>query len=70
MNQNFLGYLRYWQDHDICANCAQTDTKGDRLRRPHEQADPDLYLRIVESRPDGIVVRGAKIDNTTAPVSD
>ena len=69
-NQNFLRYLRYWQDNDICANCAQTDCKGDRLKRPHEQADPDLYLRIVESRPDGIVVRGAKIDNTVAPVGD
>ena len=69
-NQNFINYLRYWQDNDICANCAQTDTKGDRLKRPHQQVDPDLYLRIVESRPDGIVVRGAKIDNTTAPVSD
>jgi len=69
-SENYLKYLRYWQDNDICANCAQTDTKGDRLKRPHEQADPDLYLRIVESRPDGIVVRGAKIDNTTAPVSD
>ena len=69
-NQNFLKYLKYWQDNDITANCAQTDTKGDRLKRPHEQADPDLYLRIVESRPDGIVVRGAKIDNTVAPVGD
>jgi len=68
--QNFLKYLRYWQDNDICANCAQTDPKGDRLRRPHQQADPDLYLRIVESRSDGIVVRGAKCHNTTAPISD
>jgi 4-hydroxybutyryl-CoA dehydratase/vinylacetyl-CoA-Delta-isomerase len=69
-NKHFLNYLRYWQDNDICANCAQTDTKGDRTKRPHEQADPDLYLRIIESRSDGVVVRGAKIDNTTAPVSD
>jgi len=69
-NQNFLKYLRYWQDNDITANCAQTDTKGDRLKRPHEQKDPDLYLRIIESRPDGIVVRGAKVDNTVAPVGD
>jgi len=69
-NQNFLNYLKYWHQNDICANCAQTDTKGDRLKRPHQQVDPDLYVRIVESRPDGIVVRGAKIDNTTAPVSD
>ncbi len=70
VGQNFLKYLTYWQDNDITANCAQTDVKGDRLKRPHEQVDPDLYLRIVESRPDGIVVRGAKIDNTTAPVGD
>lgn len=69
-NKNFLKVLKYWQKNDITANCAQTDPKGHRLLRPHEQADPDLYLRIVESRPDGIVVRGAKVDNTTAPVSD
>lgn len=70
INKNFLNYLKYFQENDICANCAQTDTKGHRLKRPHEQDDPDLYLRIVESRADGIVVRGAKVDNTTAPVSD
>ncbi len=69
-NRNFLKYLAYWQEEDITANCAQTDTKGHRLKRPHEQDDPDLYVRIVESRPDGIVVRGAKVDNTAAPVSD
>lgn len=70
VGKNFLTYLKYWQDNDITANCAQTDTKGDRLKRPHEQQDPDLYVRIVESRSDGIVVRGAKVSNTTAPVSD
>ncbi|MCJ7537837.1 MAG: hypothetical protein MUO57_20110 [Anaerolineales bacterium] len=70
VNDNFLKYLRYWQDNDICANCAQTDQKGERLKRPHQQTDPDLYLRIIESRPEGIVVRGAKLHNTTAPVSD
>lgn len=69
-NKNFIEQLKYWQENDITANCAQTDCKGDRLKRPHEQVDPDLYLRIIESRKDGIVVRGAKVDNTTAPVSD
>ena len=52
-NKNFLNYLKYFQKNNICANCAQTDTKGHRLKRPHEQDDPDLYLRIVESRSDG-----------------
>lgn len=69
-NKNFLEQLKYWQENDVTANCAQTDCKGDRLKRPHEQADPDLYVRIIESRADGIVVRGAKLDNTTAPISD
>jgi 4-hydroxyphenylacetate 3-monooxygenase/4-hydroxybutyryl-CoA dehydratase/vinylacetyl-CoA-Delta-isomerase len=32
-----------------------------------EQADPDLYLRVVEKKRDGIVVRGAKAHNTIAP---
>ena len=63
-NQNFLKYLRYWQDNDIVGSCAQTDVKGDRLKKPHEQVDPDLYLRIVESGSDDIVVRSCKIDIT------
>ena len=41
-----------------------TDPKGDRSLPPHLQADPDLYLRVVERRPDGIVVRGAKAHQT------
>src|SRR5699024_8997021 len=38
--------------------------KGDRSKAPHEQADPDLFLHIVERREDGIVVRGAKAHQT------
>ena len=49
---------------------AQTDPKGDRRLRPHEQPDPDLYLRIVERREGGIVVQGAKAHTTMAPVAD
>jgi 4-hydroxyphenylacetate 3-monooxygenase/4-hydroxybutyryl-CoA dehydratase/vinylacetyl-CoA-Delta-isomerase len=69
-HQRFLAYLKYFQEHDLCANCAQTDVKGDRKKRPHEQADPDLYLRVVERKQDGIVVRGAKAHNTIAPYAD
>ncbi|MBU2551954.1 MAG: aromatic ring hydroxylase [Proteobacteria bacterium] len=69
-DQKFRTYLKYFQDNDLVASCAQTDPKGDRLKRPHEQADPDQYLRIIESRPDGIVVRGAKINITNTPYAD
>ncbi|HEY47748.1 MAG TPA: aromatic ring hydroxylase [Anaerolineae bacterium] len=69
-HQRFLAYLEYFQENDLCANCAQTDVKGDRKKRPHQQVDPDLYLRVVERRKDGIVVRGAKAHNTVAPYAD
>lgn len=69
-NEHFLNYLKFFQENDIVANCAQTDVKGDRIKRPHEQEDPDLYLRVVEKREEGIVVRGAKAHNTIAPYAD
>jgi hypothetical protein len=34
--------------------------------RPSKQSDPDLYVHMVERRPDGIVVRGAKAHQTGA----
>ncbi|MEW6298873.1 MAG: 4-hydroxyphenylacetate 3-hydroxylase N-terminal domain-containing protein [Thermodesulfobacteriota bacterium] len=60
-------FYDYCRANDLNFALAQTDVKGDRALRPSEQADPDLYLRIVEERPDGIVVRGAKVhtSNTT-----
>ncbi|MCR4442381.1 MAG: 4-hydroxyphenylacetate 3-hydroxylase N-terminal domain-containing protein [Peptococcaceae bacterium] len=68
--QSFLKYLGWVQENDIVANCAQTDVKGNRTKRPHEQEDPDMYVRIIETRPDGIVVRGAKACNSAAPYVD
>ncbi len=69
-HQRFLEQLEYWQENDIVGCCAQTDVKGDRALRPHQQADPDLYLRVVEHRDDGIVVRGAKNHITAAAVAE
>lgn len=48
------------RSEDLAVAVAQTDVKGDRSRGPHQQDDPDLYVRVVEERSDGIVVRGAK----------
>ncbi len=69
-NQRFKKYLKFWQENDIVGSCAQTDVKGNRALRPHQQADPDLYLRVVEHRDDGIVVRGAKNHITAAAVAE
>jgi len=49
---------------------AQTDVKGNRSLRPHQQPDPDHYVRVARVDSDGIVVRGAKAHITQAPVVD
>lgn len=61
---NFLNFLRYCQEKDLVVDGAMTDPKGDRSLAPSQQADPDLFLRVVERRPDGVVVRGAKAHQT------
>ena len=38
--------------------------KGDRSLGPREQPDKDMYMRVVERKKDGIVVRGAKAHQT------
>ena len=58
--------LKTWlasaQKDDIALAGALTDPKGDRSKRPSEQEDPDMSLRMVEAGADGdIVVRGAKV---------
>jgi 4-hydroxybutyryl-CoA dehydratase/vinylacetyl-CoA-Delta-isomerase len=65
-NKRFLKYLEYVQEHDLTCDGAMTDPKGDRGRAPHEQADPDMFMHVVEERKDGIVVRGAKAHQTGA----
>jgi 4-hydroxybutyryl-CoA dehydratase / vinylacetyl-CoA-Delta-isomerase len=63
-------FYRNCRDKDLSLAVAQTDVKGDRSKRPSEQLDPDLYLRVVEKRQDGIVVRGAKVHTSCTPYVD
>jgi len=63
-HQRFCEFWRRVQLEDLVMDGAMTDPKGDRAKRPNEQKDPDLYLRVVERRPDGVVVRGAKLHQT------
>ncbi|SDT84929.1 4-hydroxyphenylacetate 3-hydroxylase N-terminal domain-containing protein [Desulfobacula phenolica] len=63
-NQNFTEFLKYMQKNDLTANAGVTDLKGDRSKGPTQQADDEMYLKIVERRSDGIVVSGAKVHQT------
>ena len=58
---------RHCRDNDLAMAVAQTDVKGDRSGGPLQQDHPDYYVRMVEERPDGIVVRGAKAHTSVAP---
>ena len=66
----FVEYLKHFQKNDLVGCAAQTDVKGDRSLRPHQQPDPDMYLRIVEKKKEGIIVRGAKAHNSIAAYAD
>jgi 4-hydroxybutyryl-CoA dehydratase/vinylacetyl-CoA-Delta-isomerase len=46
-----------------------TDAKGDRSLPPAKQSDPDAYLRVVERRADGVVIRGAKLHVSLAAIA-
>jgi 4-hydroxybutyryl-CoA dehydratase/vinylacetyl-CoA-Delta-isomerase len=63
-HRRFCDYWAMVQRQDLVVDGAMTDPKGDRSQRPAQQADPDLYLRVVDRRPDGLVVRGAKLHQT------
>ena len=59
-------FYEYCRDNDLAVAVAQTDVKGDRRKRPSEQADPDLYLRVIDRRDDGVIVRGAKVHTSAS----
>lgn len=69
-HERYLKYLKHFQENDLILPACMTDVKGDRRLRPHQQADPDLYLRVVEKKSDGIIVRGAKAHTGNSAYAD
>ncbi|MCL5935673.1 MAG: 4-hydroxyphenylacetate 3-hydroxylase family protein [Firmicutes bacterium] len=63
-HQRFKQYLLYIQENDLMVAGSMTDPKGDRGLGPSQQADPDLYTRIVSKNSKGVVIRGAKAHQT------
>ncbi len=59
-------YYRNCRDNDLAIAVAQTDVKGDRSLAPTAQDHLDYYVRVVEERPDGVVVRGAKVHTSVS----
>jgi 4-hydroxybutyryl-CoA dehydratase / vinylacetyl-CoA-Delta-isomerase len=63
----FQQYLHRVQDEDLTLGIAMTDAKGDRSKRPHQQANVDTYVHVVERNARGIVISGTKAIVTGAP---
>ncbi|MBW2495621.1 MAG: 4-hydroxybutyryl-CoA dehydratase [Deltaproteobacteria bacterium] len=57
-------FLSHVQQRNLVVGGAMTDPKGDRSKGPADQDDPDLFVRVVERRDDGVVLRGAKAHQT------
>lgn len=65
-NVRLRKFLTRVQHEDLVVDGAMTDPKGNRKTPPSEQADPDLYLRVVNENDEGIYIRGSKIHQTGA----
>jgi len=65
-HERFTKFLIKMQEEDWTVDGAMTDPKGDRGLSPSKQADPDVFVHVVEKRKEGIVVRGAKAHQTGA----
>jgi 4-hydroxybutyryl-CoA dehydratase/vinylacetyl-CoA-Delta-isomerase len=63
-HERFKDFLIHLQQNDYFPAACMTDAKGDRSLSPSQQADKDQFLHIVEERPNGVVVRGAKLHIT------
>ena len=68
----FTDYLHRIQDQDLTLGVAMTDAKGDRSKRPHQQANVDTYVHVVQRNAlvngkRGIVISGTKAIVTGAP---
>src|SRR5699024_4335930 len=63
-HENFKKFWTEVQENDWAVDGAMTDVKGDRGLSPSQQADPDLFLHVVERTADGVYVTGAKAHQT------
>jgi len=57
-------FVQELQENNWMVAGSMTDPKGDRSKGPSQQADPDLFTRVVKKDEKGVVIRGAKAHQT------
>ena len=65
-HQRFVDYVKMAEDKDWVIDGCMTDPKGDRSKKPSEQANPEVYVHVSEKLDDGVVIQGAKAHQTGA----
>jgi 4-hydroxybutyryl-CoA dehydratase/vinylacetyl-CoA-Delta-isomerase len=60
----YLDFMRHAQRNNVIIGAGMTDPKGDRSKRPSEQADPDLFMHVTRRTDAGLYVTGAKAHMT------
>lgn len=68
-HERLKNFFMHLQKEDLRYCLGVMDPKGDRSLPPGKQNDPDLYLRIVDKNSEGIIVNGAKMHTSNAPVT-
>lgn len=67
---NIVNYFKYVRDNDLFLTHAIINPQNDRSKPAHLQANPYMHLGAVEETAEGLLVRGAKMLATLAPVAD
>ncbi|MGE5701899.1 MAG: 4-hydroxyphenylacetate 3-hydroxylase family protein [Clostridia bacterium] len=69
-SENVKQYYRYIRDNDLFLTHAIINPQNDRSKSSHEQNDMFTHLGAVRETPEGLIVRGAKMLATLAPITD
>lgn len=63
-HNHLLEFIKMIQKENFVIGGAMTDPKGDRSKGPAEQADPDMFVHVVDKDEKGVYVTGAKAHQT------
>lgn len=68
--KNIENYYKYVRDHDLFLTHAIINPQNNRAKNSQEQDDEFTHLGEVRETDEGIIVRGAKMLATLAPITD
>jgi 4-hydroxybutyryl-CoA dehydratase / vinylacetyl-CoA-Delta-isomerase len=63
-HERLKAFLTEMHRGNLVVGGAMTDVKGDRSKAPHEQDDPDMFVRITRRTSEGVYIKGAKAHQT------